>query len=326
MEDEMKNLKILAGVLLTATSFSYGVDYTQDEAIKQLEKQVLSLTLKDKTTREQLEMGLVNCVVNNNLHGVTLPTVDWSNTDIFTMADNLIALQSVKSQKRFNNSPYKTNYNGGVSYNNSQISDPYSLVVTLNDQTYKVIFNYNGNSQQVGNNLVVRDNNTRIVYSTEIDMDQFNSGPYKLLLANEIARRKALDPHKDQNQLDEHANIPVALGIKMAIKLIENQHIFLNAFWTQKGNYHIFSGTNLLRIDNFNNLVKKYKEHYSILPTKIEEELLDYQQVILKDYNLFNIKHRSKSYDLYHTLGTKLETAKQHHIQRKFQKCKTCRL
>jgi hypothetical protein len=131
------------------------------------------------------------------------------------------------------------------------------------------MLNYNGSNatQQPGNYYLMQVIPTRAVISFDQDITsaQYNSNDYQLHLLGEIARRKAIDPYRDNLQ-DEFSSIPVAAGIVMASKLISGglDPGILNSFWRRDGDHHLFSGDIETRRDNFNALTSRYISRYDL--------------------------------------------------------------
>ena len=165
---------------------------------------------------------------------------------------------------------YVTRFERGAALLSGVESDPCPTFFQIEDRRYKLSLNYNGSTftQQPGNYYLMQVSPTRGVLSfdSNITIAQYNSKDYQLHLLGEIARRKAIDPYRN-NLPDQFSLIPVSAGIVMATKLIRGGEDpdLLNRFWKKDGTYHLFSGDFYeTRRDNFNALTGRYMDRYGL--------------------------------------------------------------
>jgi hypothetical protein len=212
--------------------------------------------------------------IQNNTQGFVPHTITWeTHTPLSAMLSNILWIHDRKLRNRHapaHPSSYGTTYERGAALIRGVESDPCPTYFQIENRRYKLSLNYNGSptTEQPGNYYLMQVNPTWTVLSFDrnITIAQFNSKDYQLHLLGEIARRKAIDPYRN-NLPDQFSRIPVAAGIVMATKLIRGglDPDILNHFWKKDGAYHLFSGNFYeTRRDNFNALADRYMDRYGL--------------------------------------------------------------
>jgi hypothetical protein len=251
------------------------IPWNEREAIQEVEGRILlNCRVSSDFSLRQADVQSLVTNVQNSTQQFVFPIITWeAHTTLSEILSKMLWIHDRKSRNRHtfaHPSSYRTTYQRGAALIQGVESDPCPTYFQIENRRYKLSLNYNGSpaTEQPGNYYLMQVNPTRTVLSFDrnITIAQFSSKDYQLHLLGEIARRKAIDPYRD-NLPDEFSRIPVAAGIVMASKLIRGglDPDILNRFWKKDGAYHLFSGAFYeIRRDNFNALTGRYMDRYGL--------------------------------------------------------------
>lgn len=195
----------------------------------------------------------------------------------------------------------------GYTIDAERVVDPYYLTVQLGQDSCVLIHNYDGGNADYPNqyqpgNCRLRKQAPRshvITYRNTIDLSTYNSEYYTLMRAVEISRRKIVDEHRiGPLRNDKFFDLPIATGILIATKLINDGYMNVNDFWTNAGDYHVFSGERIDRAQKFDQLAALYRQSYD-LPNNFQS-LVD--QAEFHAPNIFGfrrVRHQYQNLDDY---------------------------
>jgi hypothetical protein len=236
-----------------------------DNALLELERKIeielrgiVPFSLRSRLTYNFQEKVCSNITFNDN---------DWLKVDFggYSLAEMVSVLLWVQSKKlklrrtERHSSTYVTTWyhnapEPALKYERER--DPCPLLITLTNRSqFCYISNYSGYHPQPGNCTLRELDKVRFSYfrpnkiHERISLPEFESDWYKLHLAMEIVRRKG----ETAQLCDTYFDLPVAVGIVMATKLVRMKHndpmvnlAILHEFVYNTGpaTYHIFSGDN----------------------------------------------------------------------------------
>ena len=219
------------------------------------------------------------------------PIVDFTPFSLGQMVSHMLDVQEAKLNHRLRVKIDGTQY---VTFYGNDAVDSSLESMSLNGIVFTHSFLYNGNpkSFQPGN-CVLRRNDVAASYNELIDR---HSPEGVLLQLQEIVRRKAIDPRRD-NLPDQFANVPVSVGIAMADRLANDGLIDFGLFWLSKNQhrYHMFTGYD--RLEAFRRLGIRYVAAYLVGATA-QQKIDDMNQLMITFYGPLPIANLNGHVDL----------------------------
>ncbi len=182
------------------------------------------------------------------------PIVDLTNASFQEIIATFVDILQSKLDRRSVDTNYTTNYNKSLrnSFDEKSCDSMYTKI-RVNTEYFNFTLNYNGNSNQVGNNLLRESSHENYTITPQrnainepkalswADYEQMSHPLKRLLLADEIARRKVVDT---PNKLDLYHLLPVWAAIAIAENLIQSRKLKPKDYYPPYSRYHFFSGEN----------------------------------------------------------------------------------
>lgn len=208
------------------------------------------LTFTEKTG---ISAMIENRVCNDgNFEAADCLRVDFTGRCLGDMVCGLMWVQKKKLQLRHtvrNLSSYKPKHNVNLANTDPKERevDPCPLYIALGNRIcFTYVSNFNGTAPQPGNCRLRRTAPTSDVFAyfhshqNPFTVEMFKSESYKLHLAMEIVRRKGEVPNHTG---DPFATLPVAVGVVMALRLVDHNPLVMPEFVHSRRPLHIFGGT-----------------------------------------------------------------------------------
>ncbi|CAF3455398.1 unnamed protein product [Rotaria socialis] len=145
-------------------------------------------------------------------------------------------------------------------------------------------YNASAGSKQPGNCFLCQKVTGQLKRLTfdRVPQGNFENTEAILILLMEIVRRRIIDNNYQYPPpllIDEYHDLPVGIGIAMAVKLIKDDYMLFEEFWIKDQRYHIFTdikNSNKSRYTAFDEIATLYMEKYPSL--KFKEDLKNLMQ------------------------------------------------
>lgn len=223
------------------------------------EKTEISATIEDRVCKDDY-FRATDCL-----------RADFTGRCLGDMVCGLMWVQKKKLQLRGtvrDGSSYQPGRSLSLAHTDAEerIVDPCPLYIALgNGIRFTYVSNFNGVTPQPGNCRLRRTAPTSDVlayfrsHQNIFTLEMFKSESYQLHLAMEIVRRKGevpdpLDPTR--MKCDPFATLPVAIGVVIALRLVDHNPTVMPDFVHSNGDLHIFGGDD--REACFDRLLNRY--------------------------------------------------------------------